>query len=200
MASHRVLACALMTALMAARASAQTPRDPMDSGMSKRDSRCGSRSRAPPPASPAPAAKTSSRTLTMRPANVYRPSWRRAGRVPMRSSVHCSSSMPRGAPECRNSAKVLAFAQAGASAILVCGDRFKRAFQRNPKWTEIVVIHEFLHALGLGENPPKQPGDHGTGPYADAVTDTRILSRPNASIGPAKPDTTSQDARTQSAA
>ena len=29
-----------------------------------------------------------------------------------------------------------------------------RSCLRNPTTTEIIVIHEFLHALGLGENPP----------------------------------------------
>jgi hypothetical protein len=38
--------------------------------------------------------------------------------------------------------------------IRVCGNRFTWSFSQNSTATEIVVIHEFLHALGLGENPP----------------------------------------------
>jgi hypothetical protein len=93
MCSHRVLACALMTALMVGRASAQTP------------------------------------------------------------GIYGFRDDDRGTPRCRWGG-TLAFTQAGVPSILVCGDRFRLAFRWNPEWTEIVVIHEFLHALGLGENPP----------------------------------------------
>ena len=58
-----------------------------------------------------------------------------------------------GAPQCLRSG-ILAFTEIGSSSIRVCGEEFRLAFQRNRKWTENVVIHEFLHALGLGENPP----------------------------------------------
>ena len=50
--------------------------------------------------------------------------------------------------------KALAFTQAGSLLIRVCGNRFTWSFSQNSTATEIVVIHEFLHALGLGENPP----------------------------------------------
>ena len=50
--------------------------------------------------------------------------------------------------------KALAFTQAGSLLIRVCGDRFTWSFAQNSTATEIVLIHEFLHALGLGENPP----------------------------------------------
>lgn len=50
--------------------------------------------------------------------------------------------------------KTLAFTQAGSLLIRVCGDRFTWSFAQNSTATEIVVIHEFLHTLGLAENPP----------------------------------------------
>jgi hypothetical protein len=37
--------------------------------------------------------------------------------------------------------------------IHVCGSRFLQ-FSGNTKGGEIVLIHELLHSLGLGENPP----------------------------------------------
>jgi hypothetical protein len=59
----------------------------------------------------------------------------------------------RGAPQCWGR-RALAFTEAGSWLIRLCGEEFRRAFQRNRTATEIIVIHEFLHALGLGENPP----------------------------------------------
>jgi hypothetical protein len=60
----------------------------------------------------------------------------------------------RGTPQCRKSGTLAAFTQTGSLSIRVCGDRFRHAFELNRTSTEIVLIHEFLHALGLGENPP----------------------------------------------
>ena len=57
------------------------------------------------------------------------------------------------APQCR-AGTTLAFTQVGSSAIRICGMQFRYRFRQNPTTTEIIVIHEFLHALGLGENPP----------------------------------------------
>jgi hypothetical protein len=48
----------------------------------------------------------------------------------------------------------LAFTEAGSLLIRVCGNRFTKSLSQNSTAAEIVVIHEFLHALGLGENPP----------------------------------------------
>jgi hypothetical protein len=44
--------------------------------------------------------------------------------------------------------------QAGSRVIRVCGRRFARTFSESASHAEAVVIHEMLHALGLGENPP----------------------------------------------
>src|SRR5262245_42235276 len=59
----------------------------------------------------------------------------------------------RRAPQCRGGAK-LAFTQTGSQLIRVCGQHFTEWFTRHPETTEIILIHEFLHSLGLGENPP----------------------------------------------
>ena len=48
----------------------------------------------------------------------------------------------------------VAFTAPGHSVVYVCGLHFVSTYQRNPKYAEILVIHEMLHAAGLGENPP----------------------------------------------
>jgi hypothetical protein len=53
---------------------------------------------------------------------------------------------------CRTSS--LAVTQPGSRAILVCGSRFVRQLGRDPRHAEATLIHEILHSLGLGENPP----------------------------------------------
>jgi hypothetical protein len=57
------------------------------------------------------------------------------------------------APQCR-AGRTLAFTQTGSRLIRVCGPQFRERFLQNRTTTEIVVIHELLHTLGLGENPP----------------------------------------------
>jgi hypothetical protein len=57
------------------------------------------------------------------------------------------------APQC-HAGTTLAFTQTGSRLIRVCGSQFRERFLQNRSTTEIIVIHEFLHALGLGENPP----------------------------------------------
>ena len=56
--------------------------------------------------------------------------------------------------------------EAGSRVIRVCGSRFARAMTENARYAEGVVIHEMLHSLGLGENPPHQLLHHvpGAGP------------------------------------
>jgi len=53
---------------------------------------------------------------------------------------------------CRTGA--LAVTTPGSRAILVCGSRFARQMGKNPRHAEAILIHEALHSLGLGENPP----------------------------------------------
>ena len=57
------------------------------------------------------------------------------------------------APQCR-AGKTLAFTQTGSPIIRICGLQFRYRFMQNRTTTEIILIHELLHALGLGENPP----------------------------------------------
>ncbi len=49
---------------------------------------------------------------------------------------------------------VLAFTQPRSRVIYICSSCFREAFALNPAKVEAVIIHESLHALGLGENPP----------------------------------------------
>jgi hypothetical protein len=48
---------------------------------------------------------------------------------------------------------VLATTTPGSRHVAVCS-RFARAYRDNSTWAEVVLIHEALHTLGLGENPP----------------------------------------------
>lgn len=49
---------------------------------------------------------------------------------------------------------VLAVTHPGSRVVLVCGDIFRKAYLSDPPLAEAVIIHEALHSLGLGENPP----------------------------------------------
>lgn len=42
----------------------------------------------------------------------------------------------------------------GSRAVFVCGRRFAREMTSNTRYAEATIIHEMLHSLGLGENPP----------------------------------------------
>jgi len=48
---------------------------------------------------------------------------------------------------------VFAFTQPEASVVLVCA-RFYEQAGHDPRLAEMVLIHEALHTLGLGEDPP----------------------------------------------
>jgi len=54
---------------------------------------------------------------------------------------------------CR-SPSVLAFTHRNGDTIWVCPSQFRRATRSDPGYAEIVLIHELLHTLGLGEDPP----------------------------------------------
>lgn len=58
-----------------------------------------------------------------------------------------------GQSQCHGHGPV-AFTAPGHSVVYVCGVHFVSMYQRNPRYAEILVIHEMLHAAGLGENPP----------------------------------------------
>ena len=56
-------------------------------------------------------------------------------------------------PQCTGDESRAAFTEPGSRVVHVCGKRFAR-FAANPAVAEILLIHELLHSLGLGENPP----------------------------------------------
>lgn len=55
----------------------------------------------------------------------------------------------------------LAMTEVGGRIVWICPEAFRQAALRQPTLVEAVLIHELLHTLGLGENPP--PGDRITG-------------------------------------
>lgn len=56
--------------------------------------------------------------------------------------------------QCRLNDATAAFTEPGSRVIHVCAKKFSRQFSRRTAGGEILVIHELLHSLGLGENPP----------------------------------------------
>jgi hypothetical protein len=48
----------------------------------------------------------------------------------------------------------LAFTTAGSAVVYVCGRVFRDLAKRDPRLVQAILIHEMLHTLGLGENPP----------------------------------------------
>jgi hypothetical protein len=52
------------------------------------------------------------------------------------------------------SPSILAFTSPGSPTVYVCGSQFIQAARAEPAYAEMVLIHEMLHTLGLGENPP----------------------------------------------
>jgi hypothetical protein len=49
---------------------------------------------------------------------------------------------------------VIAFASPGSRAVFLCTTQFVEKARRDPGLAAALLIHEELHALGLGENPP----------------------------------------------
>jgi hypothetical protein len=56
-------------------------------------------------------------------------------------------------PRCRQE-ETLAIAAVGSRAVYVCPRAIVAWAHRNRAWAEATLIHEALHTLGLGENPP----------------------------------------------
>jgi hypothetical protein len=52
------------------------------------------------------------------------------------------------------SSRVLAGTRPGSGEVAFCGRRFERTQMQDRDLAAAIVIHEELHALGLGENPP----------------------------------------------
>jgi hypothetical protein len=49
---------------------------------------------------------------------------------------------------------VAAFTQQGSHVVYICSNRIANRYLPHVRDGEIVVLHEMLHSLGLGENPP----------------------------------------------
>jgi hypothetical protein len=56
-------------------------------------------------------------------------------------------------PHCK-AGRSFAFTMPGSRVVFVCGPQFANAVDQNAAKAEAFVIHEMLHSLGLGENPP----------------------------------------------
>ena len=70
-----------------------------------------------------------------------------------------------GRPTC-DALGAFAFTTPGSRVVSICGRRFRDLAERSPVRAEAIVIHELLHSLGLGENPPS----------SSKIT-TRVLAR-----------------------
>jgi hypothetical protein len=150
--SYRVLACVMMTGLVAGSASAQTPGIygflDIETRLAVRLAVEGAAARLARPDCQEIFAdfedQSGQRLSTKLMAS---------GKRPLDAFGELRFLDDRGARQCLRKGPV-AFTRAGSSSIRVCTERFKHAFRSNHKSTEIILIHEFLHALGLGENPP----------------------------------------------
>ena len=60
----------------------------------------------------------------------------------------------RGLKPCDSKA-VLAVTQPGSRVVFICPTAFFEAMSGSPEDVEATLIHEMLHSLGLGENPPR---------------------------------------------
>src|SRR5262249_12720665 len=60
----------------------------------------------------------------------------------------------RETPRCLHRG-TLAFTAPGQTVIRICSRRFAEVSLEQPRFGDAVLIHEMLHALGLGENPPR---------------------------------------------
>jgi hypothetical protein len=58
-----------------------------------------------------------------------------------------------GRPRCRQR-EVFAFTTPGSRVVHICGRQLEDLAERSPVRAQAIVIHELLHTLGLGENPP----------------------------------------------
>jgi hypothetical protein len=60
----------------------------------------------------------------------------------------------RGLTACSNGA-TLAATEPGSRVVFICPTAFVETEVGNPEDAEATLIHEMLHSLGLGENPPR---------------------------------------------
>jgi hypothetical protein len=60
---------------------------------------------------------------------------------------------PSGARACAEPSNVF-FTTPGSRVVFTCGERFATLHASDPDLAASLVLHEMLHSLGLGENPP----------------------------------------------
>jgi hypothetical protein len=60
-------------------------------------------------------------------------------------------------PACGRPQVVAVTLAPGSRIVHVCASRFRGVYAHNPSLAEAYLIHEMLHSLGLGENPPTPP-------------------------------------------
>ncbi len=147
-----VLACALVTALLGSRASADTPVflgfvDTSTRGAVQRSVEGAATRLARPGCQDLLADFTDAVGQRLSATLVAR------GKTPAEAFGDLRFFDHDAAPLCC-AGKTLAFTQVGSPLIRLCGLQFKHRFLQNRTTTEIILIHEFLHTLGLGENPP----------------------------------------------
>jgi hypothetical protein len=59
------------------------------------------------------------------------------------------------AAPCHRNGLLVAYTSPGLRVVYVCGSIFVHPILRpDPRHAELLIIHELLHSLGLGENPP----------------------------------------------
>jgi hypothetical protein len=51
-------------------------------------------------------------------------------------------------------AGVIGFTRPDSRVVHLCLNALERTWQQNPRYVVAIFIHELLHTLGLGENPP----------------------------------------------
>jgi hypothetical protein len=56
--------------------------------------------------------------------------------------------------QCQKAEGIAAYTVPGNRVIFVCSSMFALEFRDEMKAAEMIIIHEMLHAAGLGENPP----------------------------------------------
>ena len=58
-----------------------------------------------------------------------------------------------GMRQCENE-RVVAATKPGSHVVFICSQRFEREYRPDILGGEMIIVHELLHSLGLGENPP----------------------------------------------
>ena len=56
--------------------------------------------------------------------------------------------------QCQRTEGLAAFTKPGNRVIFICGSIFDVEFREQVRAAQMIIIHEMLHAVGLGENPP----------------------------------------------